>query len=152
MMCLVPSSPVILAVDAHASALARTRGELARRYAHDYRIVSDPSPDAARETLDGLREEGAELALVLADRACTLLRETDRAGAAHPVVVVLDGTVLDDPSDTELARRGYRVPTELERSEFDVAIVGAGPAGLAAAVYAASEGLDTLVVERASIG
>jgi len=39
-----------------------------------------------------------------------------------------------------------------ERSDFDVVIVGAGPAGLAAAVYGSSEGLDTLVVERAAIG
>jgi thioredoxin reductase (NADPH) len=81
-----------------------------------------------------------------------LLAETGRPGAAYPVVVVLDGTVLDDPSNTELARHGYRVPTELEQLEFDVAIVGAGPAGLAAAVYATSEGLGTLVVEPASIG
>jgi thioredoxin reductase (NADPH) len=72
--------------------------------------------------------------------------------ATEPVVVVLDGTVLDDPSNTELARHGYRVPTELERFDFDVVVVGAGPAGLAAAVYATSEGLETLVVEPASIG
>ena len=44
------------------------------------------------------------------------------------------------------------LPTALDATDFDVAVVGAGPAGLAAAVYAASEGLRTLVVERESIG
>jgi thioredoxin reductase (NADPH) len=52
-----------------------------------------------------------------------------------------------------LASEGYQVPIELgHRDEFDVVIVGAGPAGLAAAVYASSEGLRALVVERGSIG
>ena len=44
------------------------------------------------------------------------------------------------------------VPADLERMEFDVVIVGAGPAGLSAAVYGASEGLSTLVVDRGGIG
>jgi thioredoxin reductase (NADPH) len=60
--------------------------------------------------------------------------------------------VLVDPTNAELAS-AYGVSTTLEgRSDFDLAVVGAGPAGLAAAVYASSEGLDTLVVERESIG
>jgi thioredoxin reductase (NADPH) len=65
---------------------------------------------------------------------------------------MLDGRTFVDPSNTELAR-GYGAMTELEgRREFDVVIVGAGPAGLGAAVYASSEGLRALVVERESIG
>ena len=62
------------------------------------------------------------------------------------------GEILVDPSNVELAA-AFGVSTELgdERS-FDVVIVGAGPAGLAAAVYASSEGLNALVVERESIG
>jgi thioredoxin reductase (NADPH) len=66
-------------------------------------------------------------------------------------VILLDGTVLEDPTNTEIAS-GYGVPTDLDRDEFDVVIVGAGPAGLAAAVYASSEGLEALVVEPGSIG
>ena len=81
-----------------------------------------------------------------------LLAHAGRATGDLPVVVLLDGTVLVDPSNAELAG-GYGVTTALgERRDFDVLVVGAGPAGLAAAVYASSEGLRTLVVERESIG
>jgi thioredoxin reductase (NADPH) len=81
-----------------------------------------------------------------------LLAEVGHADAREPVVILLGGRVLVDPSNAELAG-AYGVTTTLEgRADFDVAVVGAGPAGLAAAVYAASEGLDTLVVERQSIG
>jgi thioredoxin reductase (NADPH) len=69
-----------------------------------------------------------------------------------PLVTMLDGSVLVDPSNARLAA-AYGVSTELDETrEFDVVVVGAGPGGLAAAVYAASEGLRTLVVERESIG
>jgi thioredoxin reductase (NADPH) len=264
----VSGLPVILVVDSDADALERTGAELRRRYEQNYDVIRDSGPREAIERLEALHEAGDEVALVLADQACTdllervrelyprakrglliawgewaddetaqavresmaqgridyyvlkpwtspdeylhrlitelllewrrtdpsarrevtvvcdptaarsheirnllarsgvphaflaadsaegraLLEETGRAGVAHPVVIVLDGAVLDDPSNTDLARHGYRVPTQLERFEFDVAIVGSGPSGLAAAVYATSEGLDTLVVERGSIG
>ena len=81
-----------------------------------------------------------------------VLRQAGQAGTPKPVVVMLDGRTFVDPSNAELAR-GYGAMTELEgRREFDVVIVGAGPAGLAAAVYASSEGLRALVVECESIG
>jgi thioredoxin reductase (NADPH) len=80
------------------------------------------------------------------------LRAVDRAGVADPVVVLWDGRVLVDPSDAELAA-AYGVKTELDGDTgYDLAVVGAGPAGLAAAVYASSEGLRTLVVERETVG
>ena len=62
-----------------------------------------------------------------------------------------DGSFIVDPSDEDLAA-AYGVSTTLERDSFDVIVVGAGPGGLAAAVYASSEGLDTLVVEREAVG
>jgi thioredoxin reductase (NADPH) len=82
-----------------------------------------------------------------------ILAEVDLEGTREPVVVLVGGdAVLVDPTNAELAG-SYGVSTSLEdRSDFDVVVVGAGPAGLAAAVYASSEGLDTLVVERESIG
>ncbi len=81
-----------------------------------------------------------------------ILAEADQEGTREPVVVLAGGGVLVDPTNAELAD-AYGVSTTLEdRSDFDVVVVGAGPAGLAAAVYASSEGLDTLVVERESIG
>ncbi|MEQ9094316.1 MAG: NAD(P)/FAD-dependent oxidoreductase, partial [Miltoncostaeaceae bacterium] len=67
------------------------------------------------------------------------------------LVAIHDGRTLRDPSDVALARAdGFR--TAPTRDTVEVAIVGAGPAGLAAAVYAAADGLDTLVVEREAIG
>jgi thioredoxin reductase (NADPH) len=95
------------------------------------------------------RERGSELA----DAA---LREIG-AGAADAEVLVwmpaLGGTVLRDPTDAEVAE-AWGVPTTVgpDERDVDVLVVGGGPAGLAAAVYASSEGLRTLVVERESIG
>jgi thioredoxin reductase (NADPH) len=87
------------------------------------------------------------------DEAHELLRTCGFSVTDKPAVVLPDDTVLHDPSDAELAKHGYQVKTELEEpGEFDVVIVGAGPAGLAAAVYASSEGLRALVVDHASIG
>ena len=83
-----------------------------------------------------------------------LLSEAGQPMIDKPVVLLHDGRVLVDPSNTELVA-AYGVNTELDTdttAEFDLIIVGAGPAGLAAAVYASSEGLRVLVVERESIG
>ncbi len=76
-----------------------------------------------------------------------------QAGAAAklPLVVLPDGTVLEDPSNAEIA--GVTAPSaDAERIEFDLVIVGAGPAGLSAAVYGASEGFSTLVVDEGGVG
>jgi len=81
------------------------------------------------------------------------LRACHQEGAEVPVVLLPDGSALVDPGAEDLAQHGTRMRTELDEPRtFDVVIVGAGPAGLAAAVYASSEGLDALVVERESIG
>jgi len=68
-----------------------------------------------------------------------------------PAVLFQDGTSLHDPSHNELAERvGLRM--RATTTFFDVVIVGGGPAGLAAAVYGASEGLKTVMVEREAPG
>jgi thioredoxin reductase (NADPH) len=71
--------------------------------------------------------------------------------AKLPLMVLSDGRVLSDPSDAELAEAAG-APTGLADTTFDVLIVGAGPAGLSAAVYGASEGLAVLVVDAGGIG
>jgi thioredoxin reductase (NADPH) len=270
---LAGRKPVILVVEDEPRALERIESELERRYGDDYAITCVRSAEAAAATLGGLRDDGAELALVLADqwmsgmggadllagvrdlhphakrgllvdwgawahkptaeailramalghmdyyvlkpwrgpdeyfhrtvteflhewsrstgaapqeivlvgerwaRRCHELRDLlARNGVPHvyhpcdseegkrlleesghedskvPVVMLLDGTTIADPSNTQLAG-AYGVDTRLDDcQDFDVVVVGAGPAGLAAAVYASSEGLSTLVVERESIG
>jgi thioredoxin reductase (NADPH) len=78
-------------------------------------------------------------------------------GAAHrppidgPVARLADGTVIENPEVRDLASR-LGLQTSPRAAEYDVAIVGGGPAGLAAAVYGASEGLRTIVVEREAPG
>ena len=68
-----------------------------------------------------------------------------------PLVLIPDGETLRSPTTLELAAAlGLR--TRAEQPLYDVCIVGGGPAGLAAAVYAASEGLSTVIVEREAPG
>ena len=68
-----------------------------------------------------------------------------------PLVLVPDGDTLRSPSTLELAG-ALGLPTTARQRLYDVCIVGGGPAGLAAAVYAASEGLSTVIVEREAPG
>jgi thioredoxin reductase (NADPH) len=84
-----------------------------------------------------------------------LLLEGGREQADLPVVELKFSTppvVLENPSDMEIADAfGLMKPLSSEEL-FDVTIIGSGPAGLAAAVYASSEGLKTLVIEREAVG
>ena len=68
-----------------------------------------------------------------------------------PVLRLADGQVLVRPEVRDLANR-LGLQTSARADEYDVAIVGGGPAGLAAAVYGASEGLRTIVIEREAPG
>jgi thioredoxin reductase (NADPH) len=81
-----------------------------------------------------------------------LLQEYRQPDPGVPVVIQRNGRVLVDPSNAEIAE-AYGARTRLSGSlEYDVTVIGAGPSGLAAAVYASSEGLRTLVIEREAVG
>src|SRR6202035_2880551 len=69
-----------------------------------------------------------------------------------PIVVCPNGDFLRNPSENQLARCIGLVKPIDPQTVYDVVIVGAGPAGLAASVYAASEGLSVLVVDRSAFG
>ena len=69
-----------------------------------------------------------------------------------PLVLCPDGSVMRNPTEGDLARSIGMLDMEDDQSIFDVVIAGAGPAGLATAVYAASEGLTTLVVDARAFG
>jgi thioredoxin reductase (NADPH) len=69
----------------------------------------------------------------------------------HPVVFMADGRILTEPTPADIAQAvGVRIHPK--RRAYDLVVVGAGPAGLSAAVYGASEGLSTLVLERRAMG
>jgi thioredoxin reductase (NADPH) len=68
-----------------------------------------------------------------------------------PTVVYSDGNHDVNPSDEVLAKR-FGLTLEAERSAYDLVIVGGGPAGLAAAIYAAREGIEAIVVDASALG
>jgi thioredoxin reductase (NADPH) len=108
---------------------------------HEFRALLD-SYDAPYQFYDANSEQGR-----------ALLEEVQQSKGPFPVVIVDDGQprrVFADPSN-ETFGRVLRVG-DIQGGDYDLAIIGAGPAGLSSAVYAASEGLRTIVVERGAIG
>ena len=80
-----------------------------------------------------------------------LLKAAGVSAGDHPIALLFDGRVLVDPPNEALAQ-ALGVQTRPASSTYDLTVVGAGPAGLTAAMYAASEGLRTLLLEREAIG
>jgi thioredoxin reductase (NADPH) len=117
-------------------------------------LIGQPeSPEVLR--LQGfLRRNGQPHHVVDAtqDREAAALLEQYGAAVAEPIVVCPDGSVLLNPSEDALARCIGMLDTAERDELFDVAVVGAGPAGLATGVYAASEGLHVVVLDRRAFG
>src|SRR5712672_2787092 len=86
------------------------------------------------------------------DDAARLVQQYAPAPADLPLAVCPKGTVLKNPNEAELARALGMVPIDETAQTYDVAIVGAGPAGLSTAVYAASEGLSVIVLDARAFG
>ncbi len=117
-------------------------------------LVADPAAARTHELHDLLSRNGVPYACYTpnSEEGRALLAEADREDASLPVARVRHGRLFVDPSNVELAA-AFGVSTELEDDrDFDVVVIGAGPAGLAAAVYASSEGMRALVIEREAIG
>jgi thioredoxin reductase (NADPH) len=79
------------------------------------------------------------------------LKELQNGGQIIPTVVYADGTHEVNPGNEALARR-IGLTVTADRSAYDLVIVGGGPAGLAAAIYAAREGIDAIVVDASALG
>lgn len=114
-------------------------------------LGGDPSP-RSREIRDLLERNGIPHGFYCADTAdgLRLIEKTRLDPARLPAVVLLDGHVLQDPTNAEIM--DALGATDAAEPTCDLAIVGGGPAGLASAVYASSEGLRTVVIEREAVG
>src|SRR5712672_1487598 len=84
--------------------------------------------------------------------AAELIARYSPSATDWPLVVIADGTVLRNPVESELARALGMIGGPAGNKIYDAAIVGCGPAGLATAVYAASEGLSVIVLDARSFG
>jgi thioredoxin reductase (NADPH) len=112
------------------------------------------SPDVARLRSFLTRNGIPHLLLDPADDADARAFVERYAAAAGelPLAVCPDGSVLRNPAEQELAKCIGMVDSEVIAQIYDTVIVGAGPAGLAAAVYAASEGLSVIVLDARAFG
>src|SRR4051812_24610059 len=118
----------------------------ARRTApHTIHVVGEEWSGRAHELRATLQRCAVPHAFCLADstQGRELLAKAD-SPVKLPLMLLPDGRVLSDPTNREIAEAAG-APTEFEEDDFDLVIVGAGPAGLSSAVYGASEGLRTLV-------
>ena len=115
------------------------------------RIVGDEFSTRANEVRELLERNGIPYGFhpTGSPVANQLLDEHGTDPSKLPLVFLLDGSALVNPSDAEIMDGVGESPAKLH---CDVVVVGGGPAGLTAAVYAGSEGLGTLVVERHVIG
>ena len=127
-------------------------GEANRAAPHTVHIVGKSWTGRAHELREALKQCAMvhNFCLAESDEGRALVAAAP-AGAELPLVIFPNGMVLENPSNAEVAvaAGGAVSPGQLD---FDVVIVGAGPAGLSAAVYGASEGFRTLVVDKGGIG
>jgi thioredoxin reductase (NADPH) len=144
----------------------RSIAQFLEEWARDYRpasvavrLVGEPWSARSHELRDVLSRSGIPHAFSSADskEGRELLARVDKTLARLPVVIVFDRLVLADPDNADIVDAfelisPFGLNTLSDVRDFDLVIIGAGPAGLAAAVYGSSEGLRTVVVERETFG
>ena len=79
------------------------------------------------------------------------VEDLQNGGRTIPTITFADGSHLLEPSNDQLARK-LGLQLKAQRPFYDVIIVGGGPAGLTASIYAAREGMDCLVIEKSALG
>jgi thioredoxin reductase (NADPH) len=124
-----PATPGVVLVDTGTSAAAYRIRDFLSRNSCQYQWIDVTEPEKVRAALGSTEVDARRL----------------------PICVLPDGTQLA-PATLEQVAAGLGMVSGPARAQYDLTIVGAGPAGLAAAVYAASEGLQALVVEAVAPG
>lgn len=120
----------------------------------DVTVLGAPWCPDCRRTKQFLAEQRIPYDWVDIDKDAEGLRRVEElqgGGRTIPTVVFADGSVLIEPDNEELARK-LGLALEPQRRMYDLTIVGGGPAGLGAAIYAAREGISAVVVDRGGLG
>ena len=118
------------------------------------RVVGNPWAPASHQVKDFLARNNIPYLWLdpeVSEEGARLIAASDTTPAQLPCLFFPDGSRLERPANREIAAR-VGLQTVAEKPLYDLTIVGAGPAGLAAAVYGASEGLRTIVVESQAPG
>ncbi len=110
-----------------------------------------PSSHRVKDFISRNRIPYQWLDIEIDSEANALVAEIHKEQRGLPVVFLEDGRTLVNPSNTELAQ-AIGMHTEASEPMYDLIIIGAGPAGLGAAVYGGSEGLTTLMIDKAATG
>jgi thioredoxin reductase (NADPH) len=84
-------------------------------------------------------------------QAMAYVKEVNQGMRIIPTIIFPDGSILTEPSNAELAEK-LGIKTKASQKSYDAIVIGAGPSGLTAALYMTREGIDVLVIEKASIG
>jgi thioredoxin reductase (NADPH) len=148
---LRPSAPPDEQFHLALASFLLTWADAQRRAPHSVNVVGETWSGRAYELREVLER------CAMPHRFCLAGSDEGRAllaGAGplrFPLLVMPDGRVLEDPSDAEIAKASGTT-VEPDGDQYDLVIVGNGPAGLSAAVYGASEGLRTLCIDSGGVG
>ena len=160
-LLLVPPAQVRALIIAHADlgerlvrALILRRVGLLEQGATGPVLIGEPDTPAMLRLQRFLHANGEPCRVIgiREDETAAALSLQYGAAPGDAVVVCPDGSVLVNPSEAALARCIGMVDTRDRHETYDVAVIGAGPAGLSTAVYAASEGLRVVVADRLAYG